>query len=73
MGWASGSSLFIAVWAAVRPFIDKVEHVRVCCDLMRSFEKRDCDTLMEAFSNSWPEVEVAYYTLHPECREDSHG
>ncbi len=73
MGWASGSSLFRDVWVAVRPHIAKVKRVHVCCDLMRAFEQRDCDTLRDAFRKDWPEVVIAYDTLHPEYREQTNG
>ena len=68
MGWASGSSLFYDIWKTVRPLVyTGEERLEICIKLMRAFENNDWDTQDECFIKEWPEVEKAFYLLHPEC------
>ncbi len=45
MGWASGSSLFAAIWGTVSPHIPVAAHAKAAEQLFRLFRDRDCDTL----------------------------
>jgi len=66
MGWSGGSSLFSDVWKEVRQYIIPLHHTEVVENLISAFERRDCDTIMECFSDDCPEVEQAYNNLHNE-------
>lgn len=70
MGWASGSSVFDGVWAAVRDHIAESSRVSVCMKVLEAFEDEDCDTLSECFDSDKPEIEEAYYTLNPDYRDE---
>lgn len=60
MGWASGSSLLVEIWAHVRRHIKSEDRVDILIDLMCSFWNRDCDTIAEIIDPDWPETQTAY-------------
>lgn len=48
VGWASGSELADAVWKVVERFVPEEERRSVARRLIRTFERRDCDTMHES-------------------------
>lgn len=70
MGWASGSELLSEIIKVVDAHIPKKEKKDIYKAIISSFEMMDCDTIHEAFDDSWPELEEAYYELNPDLIED---
>lgn len=66
MGWSSGSRLFSEVWGAVRDIIPGSRRVVLCQQVIEAFEQEDCDTVCECFDDRCPEIEEAYYAIHPD-------
>ncbi len=65
MGWASGASLFLDVWQALRPKLRFGDVDLAASALIELFENRDCDTIRDVIDDD-PELLAAYRRLHPE-------
>lgn len=76
MGWASGSEVLWRILKLIKPMMptgyrNRRFRKKFYGKLIDIFEDRDCDTIHEAFSPAWPELEEVYRDKHPDEFDDS--